>query len=129
MNFAHSLGFDSAGWTCDDVSRNKGILLLGISTLVEGNSVVEQDLAVPADESLGNPGKQDNSVLADVVFASAYALKWRWHQSSLPKEGTEGKVSNDVNEGKVPKEGTVGKEAGAGWEPTSRSSPCRPKMV
>lgn len=52
MNFAHSLGFDSAGWTCDDVSRSKGKLLLGISTLVEGNSVVEQDLAVPCDGSL-----------------------------------------------------------------------------
>ena len=41
MNFVCILGFDSADWTCSDVSRSKGKLFLGISTLVEESGVVE----------------------------------------------------------------------------------------
>ena len=40
MNFVSFLGFGSADWACDDVSRSKGKLFLGISTLVEESGVV-----------------------------------------------------------------------------------------
>ena len=40
MNFVSFLGLGSADWTCDDVSRSKGKLFLGISTLVEESGVV-----------------------------------------------------------------------------------------
>lgn len=81
------------------------------------------------DESHQNPGKLGVSGLAAVVLPSGNALSWSWHQSSFPKEGTEDKVSNDVNDGKVPKEGTVGTEAGSEREPTSCSSLWCPKIV
>ena len=41
MNFVCFLGFSSADWTCDDVSKSRGKPLLGISTLFEDSGVVE----------------------------------------------------------------------------------------
>ena len=47
MNFVGLLEFDSANWTCEDVSRRRGRLLLGISRLVEESGVLEYDLTMP----------------------------------------------------------------------------------
>ena len=52
MNFVCFLGFDSANWTCEDVSRSLGQLLLGTSRLVEESDVVEYDPAIPYKERL-----------------------------------------------------------------------------
>lgn len=54
------------------------------------------------------------------MLASANALNWRWHHSSLPIDGTEGKVLKD---------GTEGMEAGAEGDSSSFISPCCPKLI
>ena len=41
MNFVCILGFDSANWACEDVSRRRGRLVLEISRLVEESGVLE----------------------------------------------------------------------------------------
>lgn len=41
MNLLCFLRFTSVDWTCNDVSRSKGKLVLGISTLAEDSGVVE----------------------------------------------------------------------------------------
>ena len=125
------LELSSANWTCEEVSRSRGQLLLGISTLVEESGVVEYDLATPcskrlalsasscvtllvptADEPLlAKPGKYEDIGLADVVLASIKALQRKCRHSSVPKDGTDG---ND---------------AGAEGNSSSLSSHCCPRLV